>query len=525
MKNVKFLLTAILIISCAFASVSANMQDQGKKKIRSSGAVAGEEEKEGKKTKVTFGKTGAVVGGGDEEVKAPPPPPPSLSRIAIVSVPDADVVVNSKHYRTDSKGVVRQAVDLRPGAATIIVRHPDYEEKTEKVVLKQGQSIVQRIDLISKYGEIKLGGIPEKAQVFIDGLDKTADVQREGEEITLVRVPKGVRKLKVTHPDYITREDELEVKPGEQLADAKGLALALADLTVHSLPGAEIYIDNEPRGKVLPDGSFVVTGIKPGERSIRIVKDGYVEKKLVEKLAVGIKEINVKIQPIPNSGEFFDAFNAGLNRWEAPAEWKVEGAKLVLRGSSQIGFPKGGNFRDLDGQFSVRMANGKGIAWTLHLQGNTKNYYLFYLCGPKGKFPGQFRTYICREGKFDLNNFQNSVPTSIVTITDKDIYTVRISVRGNKVETFIKPETGPEAGGEQPLDVFIDESNLFTYGNIGFTTIDGEETIIDDVGIKPVEKPEDKSEVKPLEKPLAQPFQQISQKCFWRTPIQLSGRW
>src|SRR5205823_1028187 len=111
----------------------------------------------------------------------------------------------------------------------------------------------------------------------------------------------------------------------------------------------------------------------------------------------------------------------------------------------------------------------------------------------QGKFRGQLRTYICQEGKLDLNNFQNSASTDVVKLTKDDIYTISIKARGNKIETYIKPESGPDAGTEFPLDVFIDEKNQYFYGNIGFCSVDGEEMLIDDVGIKPIEKPEEKS--------------------------------
>jgi hypothetical protein len=156
-----------------------------------------------------------------------------------------------------------------------------------------------------------------------------------------------------------------------------------------------------------------------------------------------------------------------------------------VQGPRQIGTPKGGVFRDFDGQFSVKLVNGKGVAWTIHLQGN--NYYLFYLSGPQGRFPRQLRSYIVQNNQLDLEKCHNAVSTDIVRLTNNDIYTIRLRVRGNRIETFIKPETGSDAGTENPLDVFIDEANLWTYGNVGFVALDGEEVLVDDVGIKPLE--------------------------------------
>ncbi|MBI4850901.1 MAG: hypothetical protein HY819_03645 [Acidobacteria bacterium] len=504
MRTIKLIFSLILIFSLTnFASAEPSRQG---KKIGASGSGTAEKNSNttGKETKPKV--IGASGSGKTEDTptvtknvltQPPPPPPPTLSRIAIVTnAPNAEIFINNakKPYKADDEGIVPQLIDLKPGTVTLIAKHPDFDEQKLELVLEKGKAKTEKVNLISKYGDIKLGGIPEGAQVFIDGEEKTSIAKREGEELTLSRISRGVRKLKITHPDYITREEDLEIKAGELIADANGLVLATADLNLTSTPGAEIYVDAESKGKVLPSGKIVVNGIKPGEREIKVVKDGYEEKKIVQKLIIGSQDLAVKLVPIPNTGEFFEPFNNGLTQWNAPTDWKVdEKAKLHVQGVSKLGYPKKGIFRDLDGQFTVKMLNGKGLAWALRVTGEGKNYYLFHLSGPKGKTPNMMRTYICQDGNLDLSKFAQSIKVNTVTLSPDYFYSIRISVRGNKIETFIKPNQGPEAGTEIPLDVFIDESNTFTYGNIAFTTVDGEETMIDDVGIKPVETEEEKA--------------------------------
>lgn len=493
MRTLKLIWSLLLIFSLSF-SVAA----QGKK-IGASGVGTGDKSgsNSGDKPKKVIGATG-VIKGEDTTTsvsKPPPPPPPSLSRIVVITTgaANAEVLVNSKPYTSDKDGATK-FIDIKPGTANLIVKHPDFEPFTESLTLEKGKAITKIVKLISKYGDVKLGGIPEGSKIFIDGEEKPIDsIKREGEEVSLHRIPVGVRKLKITHPDYITREEDLDIKPGEELTDAKGLILATADLTLASTAGAEVYIDDEPKGKVLPDGTVVINAIKPGERKIRVVKDGYEEKMLVEKLAIGPKALEVKLVPIPNTGEFSDYFNEGLKFWNAPSDWLIEGAKLIIKGQSKLGIPKEGVFRDLDGVFSLKMLNGKGVAWALKVNGKSQNYYLFHLSGPKGKTPNLIRTYICKDGKYDLGNFARSTKVNTITLSPEYFYRVRVSVRGNKIETFMTASQGPEAGTEIPIDVFIDESNTFTYGNIGFTTIDGEEALIDDVGIKPIETAEEKA--------------------------------
>jgi hypothetical protein len=511
MRIVKLFWSIILVFSLGlvFATFPEIAKGQGKT-IGASGS--GDKDKKNTNTNTTgnkpkiIGATGAKTDTDTAPTKAtpaiPPPPPPSLSRIVVV-VPkmaiDAEVLVNGKVYKVDSEGATKY-IDIKPGPANIVIKHPDFEPFKETVELEKGKGITKIADLVSKYGDIKLGGIPENAQIFIDDkeIPKESLVITKGEDslpqVSIKHVLVGSRKLKITHPDYITRDESIEIKSGEELTDAKGLILATADLNLSSTPGAEVYIDGESKGKVLPNGTIVVNLIKPGEREIRIVKDGYEEKKILEKLAIGPKDLAVKLVPIPNSGEFFEPFNNGLKLWDAPSDWKVdEKSKLIVQGSSKLGFPKGGIFRDLDGGFALKMINGKGIAWALKVNNSAKNYYLFYLSGPKGKTPNVLRTYICQDGKFDVSNFARSVKVNTVTLSPDYFYRVRITVRGNKIETFITPNQGPEAGTEQPIDVFIDENNTFSYGNIAFSTVDGEEAMIDDVAVKPVETAEEKA--------------------------------
>jgi hypothetical protein len=505
MRTIKLALSLILIFSLINLAEAIPTKKGQRKKIGASGTGSAEKPSSntGKEKPKVIGATNV---GKTEDTPAvtknnitqpPPPPPPALSRIALfTNAPNSEIFINNskKPYKADEEGIVPQLIDLKPGTATIVAKHPDFDDLKLEIPLEKGKAKTEKLNLISKYGEIKLGGIVEGAQIFIDDVDVTASAKREGEEVTLSRVPRGLRKFKFTHPDYITREEEIEIKPSELVADATGLVLATADLTLSSTFGAEVYIDAESKGKIPASGKIVVNGIKPGAREIKVVKDGYEEKKVTQKLVIGAQDLAIKLVPIPNTGEFFEPFNNGLTLWNAPAEWKVdEKAKLHVQGASKLGYPKKGIFRDLDGQFTLKMLNGKGVAWALRVTGEGKNYYLFHLSGPKAKTPNVMRTYVCQDGNLDLTKFAQSIKVNTVTLNPDFFYSIRISARGNKIETFIRPNQGPEAGTEIPLDVFIDESNTFTYGNIAFTTVDGEEAMVDDVGIKPVETEEEKA--------------------------------
>lgn len=499
MRRFNLLLTLLLVFAFSATVITAQVKDprkgQGKPKIGasgtgSSGTTTGSGGKEAGQKKIKIGATGAAVTEPTEIVKLPPPPPPNLSSLAIATnAPNAQVIVNgTKKYKTDANGAVPTPLVLNPGPTTIKVVHPDFDEKEEKVTLIKGKPVLETINLISKYGDLVIGGLPAGAQIFIDDVEKTAEaiLDEEQKQVTLKRVARGERNIKILHPDYVEFAEKIEIKPGEALPYTPALELALSYLTVKSLEGATVYLNGEEKGKVLPEGSLAVNGVKPGTYEISILKDGYLEwKKKDLKLEIGPKTLEVKLDPRPNSEQFDEYFNANLNRWEVPAGWKVVEQKLVLNGDSKLGTPKKFTYRDFDLYFTFNMKDGKGVAWALRVC--DKGYYLFYLAGPTSKYKGQLLTFVCKNGKLDLSNPFNSVPTSVVVLTDKDFYTLRVKVRNNKMETFIKPETGKDVGVELPIGYFVDEDNLFVYGSIGFQAVEGESAVIDDIHVLPVD--------------------------------------
>ncbi|MCS6884082.1 MAG: PEGA domain-containing protein [Acidobacteriota bacterium] len=421
----------------------------------------------------------------------PPPPPPSISRLFITTnVPLAEVIVNNRlRYKTDETGKVRQAIDLKQATkAVVTVRHPDYNEVSQTFSLTPGKYVLESITLVSKYGDLLLGGVPEESVIYVDDKEIKNYVRDNDQQVSLKKLPVGMRKLRITHPDYIEWNGELEVKPGVPTPFNVPMERALAQLLVETLPGAKVYLNGEEKGEVPAERKLLVADIVPGSYEVLVSKKGYVDQKVTEQLKVGENTLSVKLLPIPNSADFDEYFKSGLSKWVAPAEWKVQKDGLIVTGQNTFGFPKGYNYRDFDALFSFRMNNAKGIAWALRIQDEGKNYYLFYLTGPNHpKFPNQLRTYVVKDGHLDLDSPVLADPATIIKFTNTDIYTIRIAARGNKIETFITPETGKLVGREFPIGAFIDEASNFTFGNLGFRTLDGEEFYVKDLHARPVE--------------------------------------
>ncbi|MFY9223583.1 MAG: hypothetical protein WAQ98_13005, partial [Blastocatellia bacterium] len=169
MRTIKLIWSLLLIFSLSF-SVAA----QGKK-IGASGVGTGDKSgsSSGDKPKKIIGATGVIKAEDTNISKPPPPPPPSLSRIVVITTgaANAEVLVNNKKYASDKDGATK-FIDIKPGTANLIINHPDFEPFKESINLEKGRAITKIVNLISKYGDIKLGGIPEGSAIFIDGEEK-----------------------------------------------------------------------------------------------------------------------------------------------------------------------------------------------------------------------------------------------------------------------------------------------------------------------------------------------------------------
>lgn len=176
----------------------------------------------------------------------------------------------------------------------------------------------------------------------------------------------------------------------------------------------------------------------------------------------------------------FDLFNA--SRWNMPsAGWSVQSdGRLHIENSPTVGFPKDDNYRDFVMTFHLKLTNAGGAAWAARVK-DSGNYYLFYLSGPEGLFPGRFNSYIVRNNKFDPGNYFDSV-AALVNLSPGAEYDVEVTAVNNVIESRIIPA---ETGKEMKLLSFKDPNNVLPYGSIGFRTVGPERFSIDELYVLP----------------------------------------
>jgi hypothetical protein len=336
---------------------------------------------------------------------------------------------------------------------------------------------------VARTGLIMIGPILENAKVFLnDKPAKDVTVDAKNNRLLVDDVPPGPQKVTYDAPDYVIVEKTIPVRAGNEYLWIVTPKPALATLVVRTLPDTAVFVDNEPKGRTPASGSLTLNDVRLGQHEIKLVKDAYVEFKRAETFEFERPvTLDARLEPVPNSAEFSDLFDINLKRWTVPASgWTLKGGRLQLANAA-LGYPTGVHYRDIEAMaFHLRLENGGGAAWALRAK-DPNNYYLFYLSGPKGLFPGYFNTYVVKDGKFDPQDPVSSSPV-VEALKQGGEYQITIRAVGNLIEHEITPAS---TGQPIKLGVFEDPNNTFVYGGLGFRTVGSETFSVDELFVQP----------------------------------------
>jgi hypothetical protein len=144
-----------------------------------------------------------------------------------------------------------------------------------------------------------------------------------------------------------------------------------------------------------------------------------------------------------------------------------------------IGLIKDASYKDFRMEFDLVFGNGKGAVWVLRAQ-DENSYYLFQLTGPAASIPNFFRSFIYQNGQVKpLKSFR--VPENLGVAGDR--FHIIIEAKGPEIKHFIQLKSSPKATQPEPFSVTTDTT--FSNGRIGFGAIEGEEFIVQFVGVIP----------------------------------------
>ncbi len=416
---------------------------------------------------------------------------PNEGALVLIAVPEAQVALlslrsgrpgKSLNYKiTQDNGSLTLAA-MTPGSYQLNVTHPDYDSFTTNITIERGKPTTVTPELISKYGVVLIGGLPTGVSVSLDGKPLTAARPDDQGSLVLPRLPVGEHKFKFSAPGYDEWVlEKLRVKSGETLPLTAKMARATVALTVKARPPARVYLNDEEKGIVQPDGALSIPNLPPGIYQMRVMLDGYdaLEKSLTLSLDHRQPVEAVELAPITESSEATDNFRQGLAKWSPPPKaWKVEKGALRIGGEAVALFKDATEsrpsniYRDFTWDFDLSFGNGKGAAWIVRAK-DTRNYYLFELTTTKSSQPRRsLNFYLCRNGQLELKDSRD-----VVEKIEKpgDSFHLTVKATGNQFTHTISIASNPGAEA-QPLGTFTD--NTFAYGGIGFRAANGMEMIL-----------------------------------------------
>ena len=149
---------------------------------------------------------------------------------------------------------------------TVRLRKAGYQDQTITVRFDGRKPLVRKETLVLSSGVVSIASEPAGAEVTVNG------VERGRTPLEVSGVPRGRATVKFHLDGFEDETRELAINAG----DHQTLQIAMKGLpgTLHltSVPvGARFYVNEASRGK----GPVTLTGLKPGEYSVRAEMEGY----------------------------------------------------------------------------------------------------------------------------------------------------------------------------------------------------------------------------------------------------------
>lgn len=411
--------------------------------------------------------------------------------LSVVAVPAAvvtltPILANQRKAQTIKETVKDEDgslnfINLLPGKYNLTIEHPDYDPYSTTIQLDPARldTFVALNKMVSKYGEIRIGGAPANAKIFLDDSPLTpSKLKVENQNTVISRVPVGKHRLRISKEGYADFNREIEVAPGpRQTFVSAQLELARVTLNLTSEPGARVYVENEEKA-IIPSNGDVAIPLAPGRHAVRVTKEGYQEwkKELTLSLANNPVAERAMLVPIPNSTEGDWQPSLGPRKWRPqPTAWRFDASGALIRGDQLALFNtesgrEFNTYRDFRLEFDVVFANGKGAAWVARAK-DRSNYYLFEITGARSGKP-MINFYICQDGKLEL---KDSRP--IVEKIDKpgDSFHIIFEARGGRFDVNMTIASAPTV---QPYRIGIFQDDSFSYGGVGFRGKDQSEALL-----------------------------------------------
>jgi serine/threonine protein kinase len=194
---------------------------------------------------------------------------PIVGKLLLTLEPqDALVTIDSQTY-----GEIQSDLTLAAGTHQLKVQKEGYEPYDSEIVLTEETPLEVEVRLKPILTKVSVTSTPKGASVYLDGDEKGKT------PLTLEKVRFGKHEISIRKGGHEKFSENIEVKSAQPVtlnAELKELPGAIA--IVSHPPGAKLKINGQIKGET----PYTVNGLKAGEYTITLSKDGYrvVEKKL-----------------------------------------------------------------------------------------------------------------------------------------------------------------------------------------------------------------------------------------------------
>jgi hypothetical protein len=375
---------------------------------------------------------------------------------------------------------------LAPGTYRVVVTSADHDPAREEVRVVANKPLTLSVRPSPRYGHIVLAGpgLGADASVELDGVPIPAKDTSAGPDGSLrIRVEKGDHRVTVTRRGFRPFAGAVDVAGGADATVAVVLERERASVLVRGSAGTRVYLDGSPGGVIPETGELELTRLEPGRNySVRFeLEDHEASTRSVRLRAEERAILEATLEPLPTSGPFEATFLAGLAGWDAPGGWRASNGMLEVAGPG-LGTARGWRYRGFEMVFGLRLLDASGAAWVIRAQ-DDKNYYLFVWGGPSGRYPNQLRTYVVRDGAYDADRPDSTLPI-IPPLRVGESYRVRVVATGNTVEQFLTPSS---TGEEVSVGLFTDVKRSYALGLVGFAAPGGERFQVHGLVVRPTD--------------------------------------
>jgi hypothetical protein len=222
-----------------------------------------------------------------------------------------------------------------------------------------------------------------------------------------------------------------------------------------------------PRVVPIRAGSVVLNELRTGKYDIDIRPAEVGFQTLLATITLpGKTTFDVELKRLPSTALFAETWT-NLDRWDAPAGWRVQSRKLVIAGPG-VALPHEENLKHyIDFQLltDVKMLGSSAASIVIRAK-DTQNYYLIQLTGAKADEPYVLRGFVVKNG--ERQRLQAPIPIEAFTSTIKpdELMTVLLTVKDNKFNVKIQ---SPSTGEVVTLGVLSDPDRTFLIGAVGLS--------------------------------------------------------